>query len=323
MALSDMKVFDQYLYATVTEVIAQQVDKFNAASRGTITLSTRANRGDFDIEASFKEIAGLMKRRDAYGTGSINAVQLAMMQEASVKVAGGTYPVNWEPQQLAWIQMDQKVAGVVIGEQVAVGMFADMLNTGLAAARAAMVNVGATVHYTVPSQGDLSFLGLMNGARLFGDAAQQIQAWVMHSNGLFDLYGNALTNSQNLFEFGNVSVIQDGFGRVFIVTDSPSLYGAVSSPDVTDYFALGLVPGGVFIEDNADFFSNIDTTNGTENIQRTFQAEYTFNVGLKGYTWDTTNGGKSPTDAELATGTNWDKTATSLKNTAGVVVQSR
>lgn len=34
---------------------------------------------------------------------------------------------------------------------------------------------------------------------------------------------------------------------------------------------------------------------------------------------DIANGGKSPTDAELATGSNWDQVATSIKDTAGVL----
>jgi hypothetical protein len=49
------------------------------------------------------------------------------------------------------------------------------------------------------------------------------------------------------------------------------------------------------------------------------QVDYSFGLGLKGYSWDQTNGGKSPTDAELATGTNWDKVVTSDKHTAGVL----
>jgi hypothetical protein len=40
---------------------------------------------------------------------------------------------------------------------------------------------------------------------------------------------------------------------------------------------------------------------------------------MLGYSWDTTNGGKSPTDAEIATGTNWDTYVTDVKNSAGVV----
>ncbi|NNA37726.1 hypothetical protein HBO97_24845, partial [Pseudomonas lundensis] len=45
----------------------------------------------------------------------------------------------------------------------------------------------------------------------------------------------------------------------------------------------------------------------------------TFGLGLKGFTWDTANGGKSPTSAELATGTNWDLVANSIKGSAGVI----
>ena len=56
-----------------------------------------------------------------------------------------------------------------------------------------------------------------------------------------------------------------------------------------------------------------------QRIETTMQADYTFGLGLKGFTWDTANGGKSPTSAELATGTNWDLVANSIKGSAGVI----
>lgn len=323
MAISDMAVFNDFAYSTITETVAQQVDKFNTASRGTIVLRNKGNVGDFAYKASFAEISSLMRRRDIYATGAISTSPLAMLSEASVKIAGGTREVLFDPAQFSWIQQNPELAGVVIGEQVAKGIMQDMLNTGIKAMRAATVNVGATASYTVPASGTLTLNGLNKGAALFGDQAQDIRAWVMHSKPLHDLYDAALTNTAQLWQFGNVQVREDGFGRVFIVTDSPSLYGAVSSPDVTDYYALGLVENAILVDDNGDFFANLETTNGDENINRSWQGEYTFNLGLKGYTWDTGNGGKSPTDAEIGTGTNWDQTATSIKNTAGVSVRSR
>ncbi len=323
MAMSNMVVFNDFLQQTITEVIAQQVDLFNAASRNAIVLRTKRNNGDFALRSQFSEIAGLIRRRDVYASGTVNAVALAMLQEASVKVAAGTVPVAFNPSQFTWIQESPEVAGVVIGEQVAKGQFGDMLNTAIKALRAGIVNVGATTNYTMPTQGTLTLNGLNHGAALFGDAAESIRAWVMHSKPLHDLYDAALTNSAQLFTFGTVQVREDAFGRVFVVTDSPSLYGAVSSPDVTDYYSLGLVENAAVVEDNGDFFSNLETSNGDENITRTWQGEWTFNLGLKGYTWDTSGGGKSPTDTEIGTGSNWDKTATSIKNTAGVAVRSR
>ena len=323
MSLTDMKVFNDFLYEAVTEVIDQQVALFNAASAGAIMLTSKRNVGDFSQKASFKAIAGLMRRRDSYGSGDVNAVALAMLQNSAVKVAGGTVPVSFEPQQFSWIQQNPELAAVVIGEQFAQGLMQDYLNSALAAARAAMVNVGSSVLYTVPSNGALSLNGLNRGAQKFGDRAQDIRVWAMHSTPQHDLYDKALTNTTQLFNFGTVQVRDDGFGRRFIVTDSPSLSITSGSPAATDYYTLGLVQNAVVVEDNNDFFANTETKNGKENIQRTWQAEYTFNLSLKGYTWDTTNGGKSPTDSEIATGTNWDKTATSIKDTAGVCVKSR
>lgn len=323
MALTDMKVFNDYLYQAITEVVDQQVALFNSAAAGTIVLTSKRNVGDFAHKASFAAIAGLMRRRDSYGTGDISPVALTMLQHSSVKVAGGTVPVIFEPQQFTWIQQNPEIAAVVIGEQFAKGLLQDYLNSGLAAARAAIVNVGSSALYTVPSNGALSLNGLNRGAQKFGDRAQEIAAWAMHSTPQFDLFDKALTNTAQLFSFGTVQVREDGFGRRFIVSDSPSLSVTGGSPAVTDYYTLGLVPNAVVVEDNNDFFANTETSNGTENIKRTWQAEYTFNLSLKGYTWDTTSGGKSPTNAEIATGTNWDKVATFLKDTAGVAVKSR
>lgn len=323
MAMSNMVVFDDFVQRTITEVIAQQVDLFNAASNGTITLTTQRNRGDFAHYSQFAEIAGLIRRRDVYASGAVSPVALAMLQNASVKVAAGTPPIAFNPSQFTWIQEQPEVAGVVIGEQVAIGQFQDMLNAGLRAARAAFVNVGTALQYIIPSQGALTLNGLNRGAQKFGDRAQNIRAWIVHSSPLHDLFDQSLTNTARLFTFGDVRVIEDGFGRRFIVTDSSSLFGAVSSPDVTDYYTLGLVENAIVVEDNGDFFSNLQTVNGDENITRSWQGEWSYNLALKGFTWDTSNGGKSPIDAEIGTGTNWDQTATNIKNTAGVAVRSR
>jgi hypothetical protein len=321
--MANMVVFDDFVQQTITEVIAQQVDLFNAASNGTIVLTTKRNRGDFAHYSQFAEISGLIRRRDVYASGAVSPVAMSMLQNASVKVAAGTPPISFNPSQFTWIQESPEVAGVVIGEQVAIGQFKDMLNAGLKAARAAFVNVGAAAEYDVASQGSLTMNSLNRGAQKFGDRAQNIRAWAMHSGPLHDLYDQSLTNTNRLFVFGDVQVREDGFGRRFIVTDSASLFGSVTSPDVTDYYTLGLVENAIVLEDNGDFFSNLQTVNGDENITRSWQGEWTYNLSLKGYTWDTANGGKSPTDAEIGTGTNWDQTASDIKNTAGVAIRSR
>ena len=116
-----------------------------------------------------------------------------------------------------------------------------------------------------------------------------------------------------------MAVTTDHVGRPLIVTDSTALIDTTPNPDV--YYCLGLVPGAVIVEQNNDFFANEETSNGDENILRTWQAEWTYNLGIKGYAWDKTNGGKSPNDSALGTSTNWDKYASSDKDGPGVILK--
>ncbi|WP_372572907.1 major capsid protein [Ruegeria jejuensis] len=318
MALSNMQVFEQYAYGSATETIAQQVDLFNEATRGAITLVAAQNEGDYSTETFWKEIAGLTRRRDAYGSGAVAAVALAQEAHTGVKIAGGTPPIAFEPQQLSWIQKSPDEAGVVIGEQLGRGMVGDMINSAVRSAVAAVGNNAAVIHDG--TAGTATRGGLVTAAGKFGDRMGDIVVWVLHSKVMTDLYGENLTNTNRLFDIGTIAVMEDGFGRPLVMTDSADLI-TTGTPDT--YHTLGLSAGAVAIEDNGDLFTNIETSNGNENIARTFQAEYTFNSKVKGYSWDKANGGASPTDVELATGTNWDKVATDDKNTAGVLLNTQ
>ena len=119
MSLGDMVVFHDYLYRSMTETVKQQVQLFNTASAGALVLTTAANVGDFSEKASFKLIPNLVRRRDAYGSGALTPVDIEQLRNVSVKVAAGTPPIRWEPQQFAWIQRNQEEAGTIIGVQLA------------------------------------------------------------------------------------------------------------------------------------------------------------------------------------------------------------
>lgn len=318
MAITDMVVFNQYMQTTATEVIGQQVELFNTATRGAITLRSFDPDGDFNSETMFKQVADLVKNRNMYGQGDLTPVDLQQLEEISVKIAGGTDAVRYQPAQFDWINMNVEAAGIAFGEQVAKGVLQYMLNSAISATVGAISNVGATLTFTATAGEKASLENLNSGSALFGDRAPSIAAWVMHSKSLHDLYGAALTNTERLFEFGNVQVMSDGFGRPLIMTDSPALINATPDPD--KYYQLGLVNGGIVLEDNGDYRAYQDQNVLRENVEEFLKAEFSFNLGLKGYQWDTAAGGKSPNDTAIGTGTNWDKVATDIKDTAGVLV---
>lgn len=321
MALSDLAVYSEYAYSSMTEVLRQRIDLFNAATGGAITLRSAAHQGDFSDVAFFAKISGLVRRRNSYGSGAVSEKKLAHLVDTMVKVAAGTPPVRLDPGQFKWIQQNPEVAGAALGQQLALDTMADMLNVGLGASYAALSAQSAVVYDATGNtspEDTLSFSNLNNGQAKFGDQSSTIGAWVMHSKPMFDLYGKNLTNASRLFNYGNVNVIRDPFGKLLVMTDSQNL---VITGTPNKYAVLGLVPGAVMIDQNNDFTANEDAKNGDENIIRTYQAEWSYNVGVRGFAWDKTNGGKSPNDAALLTATNWDRYATSEKDLAGVVVK--
>jgi hypothetical protein len=322
MALSDLKVYSEYLYSSMSEVLAQQVELFNAATEGAIVLVPAAMQGDFSDLAFWQKISGLVRRRNAYGSGSVAAKDLKHIEDTMVKIAAGTPPINIDPGQFRWIQRSPKEAGVVIGQQLAKDVLADMLNLGLGACYTALATEGTNVHdATGGTDKKLSFANINLGQSKFGDAASNLAVWIMHSTPQFSLYGNALANAERLFAYSSVNVVRDPFGRLLVSTDSPNLVD-VGSPNST-YHTLGLVRGAVTLQQNNDFEANEETSNGNENIQRTYQAEWSFNCGIQGFAWDKASGGKSPNDAAVLSGANWEKIVTSNKDLAGVIIETQ
>lgn len=322
MSLSNMKVFSDFVYTTFTETVQQQVYKFNEASGNALRLVAGNNIGDFNHEVIFQEIQDLVRFRNAYGSASVPTLQLGQSDIISVKVAGGAGPVALNPVDFSWIQMNQEAGGIALAEQLAKAAMRQKLNAALGAGYAALVqNTAVVTDVTGTSDSKCSLRNLARAQAKFGDSSDRIRAWVMHSVPAFDLLDKAIENGNSLFSFDTIQIYRDAQGRPIIVTDSPFLVTTAGSHSVTKYHCLGLVEDGIRVEDNGDFAFNYDERNGLENLQRTYQAEWTYNVQVRGYSWDTANGGKSPTVAALTTSANWDKYSTSDKDVAGVVLE--
>lgn len=315
MALSNMVVFNEYVKEATYETLGQMIDKFNAASNGTIILANQNFEGDFFERSMFTALHSSRRRVDRYAANSaVTGTNLSQFKDVGVKVAGGFGPIVWEPSQLSWIQNNEAQAIALISQQLSESILQDQLNTAIACLVAATANQ-AGARNDVSGSAGISYAA-MNGAHAkFGDRNQSLVASVMNGSMYHKLIGANLSNAPQLFQAQNVTVV-DILGKPVIVTDSPSLYLA-GTPNKA--YVLSLVPGAATIMDGSQVETNIERVNGKQRIEATFQADYDFGVQLKGYSWDTTNGGKSPTDAELATGSNWDLVMTDIKNTAGVV----
>lgn len=318
MSLSQMKVFNEYIMPATIETLAEMVEKFNQSSNGAIRLTTEGFDGDFLQESFFASIHSAQRRVDRYASNSAaSATDLSQLQHNSVKVAGGFGPIRFEPAQLTWLQKPTAEGIEVASRNFAEAMLQDQLNTAIAALVAAISNQ-ADLTNDVSASAGVDYSVINNAHAKFGDRSNSLVADVMTGAMYHKLIGQNITNTAKLFQSNNVTVV-DMLGKAVIVTDAPALFEADYDTDLDAQKVLSLVESGAVVHDGNDIVSNIDTTNGNERIETTMQIDYSFGLGLKGFAWDVTNGGKSPTDAELATGSNWDKVATSVKHTAGVI----
>jgi hypothetical protein len=316
MSLSQMQVFNDFIMPATLETLDQMLVAFNEASAGSIVLSPDGFTGDFLQESFFQTLAAAQRRVDRYAAnGAATPTDLTELKNSSVKIAGGFGPVRYEPSQMTWLERPTVQGIEVASRAFAEILLKDQLNTAIAALVAA-ITAQATATNDVSATLGITQSALNNAHAKFGDASQTLVAQVMQGTTYHKLIGQALANAQQLFVAGNVLVV-DILGKRTVVTDAPALLQA-GTPNKE--IILSLVSGAALVSNSRDVISNVQTTNGNQRIETTIQVDYSFALGLKGYTWDTTNGGKSPTDAEIATGTNWDKTATSIKHTAGVAL---
>ena len=313
MALSNFDIFNKWVQLSATEVVDQQTNLWNGATRNAINLSVVGdNAGDLAEKSSYALMAGLYGNRDPSSTAALASTPLATLKEAAVKVGMGSLPMEYTGSAFDWTKRDPREAGMAFGEQVGAAKFQYMLNTTLAALVGAIKNNGAEYDGTA---GIASLNSLLQGARLFGDRASALVTWIMHSKSQHDIYEDALTNAERLFVFENVQVAQDGYGRTLVMTDSPALFFDNLGTD--NYHQIGLVSAGAMVEDNADSRTYTETQTEFDNAKQLIKEEASFNLAMKGYTY---GGPVQPGDSDIALGSNWTQVYTSIKDTAGVLV---
>jgi hypothetical protein len=323
---SNFKVYQDEMRGGIVETLTQASNYFNTAG-GAINLSTVSRRGDYAKESFFKSIATIVSRRDTTSVSSATDLPLLMDEIISVKLNRKIGPVTQTYDAFAKIAMDMtpEAFSFLLGNMIGKGMQVEMLNSALRAGRAALVQ-NTDVLYDAGT-GTLTTANLVDGLAKFGDRSNEIVAWVMHSKNWFDLMKHQIGTSANGDIVSGV-VVQGAnpltLNRPVIVTDSDALKvaGGSGSGAYTDYHVLGLTANGLVVENTETERMVLDEVTGLENLVIRLQGEYAYNLGVKGYKYDT-GVGVNPTDTNVGTSTTWDLAATSYKDVAGVIIQVR
>jgi len=314
MALGDFQLFNGSAYNAFKNTLQQEVELFNSATRNAIMLTSVMFQGDKNELAAFESIASLVGNRDPSATGANAEHALAELLKIDIKVGWGIPNISYTNASFDWTQRDPSQAGTLFGEEVAKGAMAYMLNSALTSYVASVDSADVTYDGTA---GVASLDSLNLGAGKFGDRQADIAAWVMHSKSVNDIYGQALANSNQLFTFGTIRVVEDGHGRPLIMTDSDALH--FDNAGTENYYQCGIVSGGVSVQEQGDYRNYTVTDIVPVNPRELLTATGSFGLGIKGYTFNAAV--VQPDDAALALVTNWTRVG-GLKDGAGVRVVS-
>lgn len=319
---SDMKVYHEEFQSGMVESVAQFLAIFNEGTRGAIRLIPNALKGDYSKAAFFKDVASLVTRRDATSTAAVTDLALTQDEVISVKLNRKAGPLAQTLDAIKKANLSEADASRAFGKLAGEQKMKDMVDAAIRSVGAA---IGATtamvsdVSVTVGTRVPATPARLNTALALMQDAAQDVVCWVAHSQPNFDIIGGILAGSTTgLADVATIQGALPGYlGRPAVITDSAYL---TFTDTYVKYRTLGLVRDAVKVEESEEESFHTEIVSGLENLVRRWQAEYAFNVSCRGYKWDITNGGANPSDATLATVTNWDKVATSNKHTPGVLL---
>lgn len=313
------------------ETIAQNIGALSQAG-GMFRVVDQRFKGQHVYNNVRRRYAAGVSRRDPSSTSAATDIPVQATSDTRVKLKR-----TWGPfanTKDAWYEMIADAGGSIEalaqskGQEAGEDQVQDWLNTGLRACRAALVTDAENeLDITGASTTTLHSGAIIDGAAKFGDAfMSRIVGWVGHSKAFFNLMKDQ-TVTLKTTGISDVSLAEGSvqtLGKPFIVTDSPSLKvtTGTGTAAVTKYYTLALVAGAIHLDNSRPLDVAIDQITGLNNLVVRLQGEYDFNVGLKGFTWDVTNGGANPTDANVGLGTNWDRTGTSNKDLPGLVITS-
>jgi hypothetical protein len=322
---TDMQINEDHFYGGLFEAMEQDIEGLAAGSRGAIVINDDRIKGDYGYDSFFTSISSLVERRVVDTVSAGTATQALEKEYVSVKV-NRRAQVEWSLDAFKKKQLDPMGFSFVLGREFQRRKMQEMVNLGLTAAATALESQTAlTKDVTGESTKTVTHTYINDAFAKRGDKANEIVAVAIHSKPYYNLIGQALSDKVPA-NIGGGAIMEGSvpiFGRSALVSDSSGLTDANGS--LTDtYNTLGLVPGALIIsQSEPETIVGADLVTGLHNLVYRFQAEWSYNIAVKGFQWDVANGGANPLDSAVATTTNWDQIDTSDKTLAGVLLVSQ
>lgn len=304
MALLD-PIYNEQFQTELLEQIVQKIDVINGMSNNTILMNSEDFMGDYKQSTFFGRIADLIERRDITSDAADTDKRMNKKEDVEVVIDFKTKVFEtYENFKRAGQTIETFTS--VVAEQWVQEFVKRHLNLGVSAAVQAAVNNSAMYDNSLTAQ-TASYEALLKGQELFDDKYDEVAAYVMNTNAFFDLRRDNLANYkiENVGGTQIVTGMTETMGKPVIVSNIPALTYDAGGSDFKNRI-MALRPGAINMTERSGRLTRVDEVTDLENLGVRWASEGSVRMGLLGYAWDIANGGRSPTDAAIETGTNWD-----------------
>lgn len=305
MALFD-PIYNELLHTQIMEGLVQKIDVLNQSSNNTILMGSEAFMGDYRQESFFDRITDIIERRDITSDAATTDKRMATKEDVDVVIDFKSRVFEtYENFRRTGRSMDTFTT--LVANQFVEEFIKRHVNLSVGAAVAAAVN-SSTMFHSALNTSTTDFTHLLKGQELFDDKYDEVAAYVMNVNAWFDLRRN-ITSNYKFDTVGGVQIAQgmtETMGKPVVVTNIPALsWDSDGMGDIKNRI-VALRPGAIQITERDGRVTRVDEVTDQENIGVRWATDGSCRIGLLGYAWDIANGGSTPTDAVLQTGTNWD-----------------
>lgn len=298
-------IYDEELQTAMIVSLVQNIDALNAMSAGTILMGTGDFFGNYEKETMYDRIPDLVKRRDIDSAAAVTPDVTTLVEDIAVAL---DYRVRASQSEEDFKRRGQSVDQFIqtIGSQFAEDLVKRYLNLSVGALVAA-VDANLGMRDTTLNTATAGVDHLLKVDELFGERYGDVKAYMMNASS----YHALRKDEANNYQIDRVSglVVATGMtatmGKPVIVSNIPAL--TYDDAGTQRNRIIGLNEAAITMTERGDRSTFVDRDGTGENINTKVAVDGTIKCGLKGYAYDPTTGGKSPTDAVFQTASSWNQ----------------
>lgn len=313
-ALKAIEVFENTVYNVGKDLLNENVEVFNQHSNGAIVLSAQSIQGDFAQSLDVTLGKDLIKSRNPYVQNDLTDKHFSRTVDNIVKLGMGLNPISWTNAEFNWVKQNPSLAGVKIGRAMAQQSMKSMAEFAIGSL-ATCLNQNAQIKHQVAKDATISHNDFVQALSPMGDQFDSIDLYVIHSKTYFELVNTTFLNAENLWDFGNYTVMRTALGHKFLITDNKGLLNSDK-----EIYSLGLKKGSALVGTEQDFAQATVPITGKENLAYRYQAEWTSALKIANRKYKTGDGMNGLSYAMVTTAANWETISNDPKDETGVII---